>query len=51
MDIEGYTGHMIVDNDEKLVLKNLTDKILEYKDTDPKKAREMASAVILQRIF
>jgi hydrogenase expression/formation protein len=46
LDIEGYTRRMIADNDEKLVLKDLTDKILEYKDTNPKKAREMASAVI-----
>lgn len=46
MDIEGFVRKSIGSEDEKIVKKNLTDKILEYKNITPKNADEMAQAVI-----
>ena len=46
MDIEGFVRRTIKDEDEKTVQKNLINKILEYKDIDNEKAKEMAAAVI-----
>ena len=46
MDIEGFVRRTIKDEDEKTVQKNLTNKILEFKDIDNEKAEEMAVAVI-----
>ena len=46
MDIEGFVRRTIKDEDEKTVQKNLTNKILEYKDIDDEKAKKMAAAVI-----
>ncbi len=46
MDIEGFVRKTIKEEDEITVKKNLTDKILEYKDINHDKAGEMAQAVI-----
>jgi hydrogenase expression/formation protein len=46
VDIEGFVRRTIKDEDEKTVRKNLTNKILEYKNIDNEKAKEMAAAVI-----
>ncbi len=46
MDIEGFVRRTIQYEDEKTVQKTLTNKILEYKDIDNEKAKEMAAAVI-----
>ncbi|MBZ2165119.1 AIR synthase-related protein [Methanobacterium spitsbergense] len=46
MDIEGFVRRTLKDEDEKTVQKNLINKILEYKDIDNEKAKEMAAAVI-----
>lgn len=46
MDIEGFVRRTLRYEDEKSVQKNLTNKILEYKDIDTRKAEEMAAAVI-----
>lgn len=46
MDIEGFVRRTLQYEDEKTVQKNLTNKILEYKDINTKKAEEMAAAVI-----
>ncbi|MBM4241875.1 MAG: hypothetical protein FJ150_09490, partial [Euryarchaeota archaeon] len=46
MDIEGFVRQMINEDNEEIVKKSLTDKILEYKNISPKKAQKMASAVI-----
>ncbi|HTX60914.1 MAG TPA: AIR synthase-related protein [Methanobacterium sp.] len=46
MDIEGFVRKSIKEEDEKAVKKNLTQKILEYKNISPVKADEMAQAVI-----
>jgi hydrogenase expression/formation protein len=46
VDIEGFVRRTIKDEDEKTVQKNLTNKILEFKDIDDEKAKEMAAAVI-----
>ncbi|MDD3985434.1 MAG: AIR synthase-related protein [Methanobacterium sp.] len=46
MDIEGFVRRTLRYEDEKTVQKNLTKKILEYKDIDNEKAQEMAAAVI-----
>jgi hydrogenase expression/formation protein len=46
VDIEGFVRRTLKDEDEKTVQKNLINKILEYKDIDNEKAKEMAAAVI-----
>jgi len=46
VDIEGFVRRTLRYEDEKSVQKNLTNKILEYKDIDTRKAEEMAAAVI-----
>ncbi len=46
MDIEVFVRRTLKDEDEKTVQKNLINKILEYKDIDNEKAKEMAAAVI-----
>jgi hydrogenase expression/formation protein len=46
VDIEGFVRKSIGTEDENTVKKNLTGKILEYKDINPQKAGEMAQAVI-----
>ena len=46
MDIELFVRRTLQYEDEKTVQKNLTNKILEYKDINTKKAEEMAAAVI-----
>ena len=46
MDIEGFVRKSIKKEDEKTIKKRLNKKILEYKDISPKKADEMAQAVI-----
>jgi hydrogenase expression/formation protein len=46
VDIEGFVRRTIKDEDEITVQKDLTNKILEYKNIDHAKAEEMASAII-----
>lgn len=46
MDIEGFVRHALKQDDEKVVLNRLKNKILEFKEIDPKQASKMASAVI-----
>lgn len=46
LDIEGFVRRSIKEEDEKSVQENLKNKILEYKNITPKKADEMAAAVI-----
>ncbi|MGB9936395.1 MAG: AIR synthase-related protein [Methanobacterium sp.] len=46
MDIEGYVRQAIKRDDQETIKDNLKDKILEYKDINPKQASKMAEAVI-----
>ena len=46
MDIEGFVRRNIKDEDENIVQKTLTDKILEHKNIDQNQAGQMAAAVI-----
>ncbi|MDI6723873.1 MAG: AIR synthase-related protein [Methanobacterium sp.] len=46
MDIEGFVRHALKQDDEKIVLNSLKNKILEFKEIDPEQASKMASAVI-----
>lgn len=46
MDIEGFVRHALKQDDEKVVLNSLKNKILEFKEIDPEQASKMASAVI-----
>ncbi len=46
MDIEGFVRRNIKDKDEKTLQSSLKEIILEYKNIDPKKADQMAQAVI-----
>ncbi len=46
MDIEGFVRSMIKDHDERLIIEDLKEIILEYKKISPKKAEEMAYAVV-----
>lgn len=46
MDIEGFVRSMIKDHDERLIIEDLKEIILEYKKINPKKAEEMAYAVV-----
>jgi len=46
MDIEGFVRHALKQDDEKVVLNSLKNKILEFKEIEPEQASKMASAVI-----
>jgi hydrogenase expression/formation protein len=46
VDIEGFVRRNIKDEDENIVQKTLTDKILEHKNIDQNQASQMAEAVI-----
>lgn len=46
MDIEGFVRCMIKDHDEKSIVEDLKEIILDHKKINPKKAEEMAHAVV-----
>lgn len=46
MDIEGFVRKIIKTDDEEAIKESLKNKILEYKNINPKQASKMAAAVI-----